>query len=189
MSRLLLAGLAIVLGCSPRALAAEVLPRLGDPLEPAVAACLSRTIYPDGHNLPPGRGSVKRGEQVYAQQCAMCHGRTGIEGPSARLAGSDGFISWEDPTRPLRILTHPVLMLSVGAQWPYATSLFDYVRRAMPYYAPKSLSDPDVYAVTGYVLYLNRLLSRDAVLDRQSLPLVRMPGARRTVLAWPDPTR
>ncbi len=156
-------------------------PNLGQEIPTAEAQGLSTTVFPDGRGLPAGVGSVAQGKVIYAQQCAMCHGARGIEGPAARLAGSDGFISWSDPLRPLRVLKHPILVLSVGAQWPYATSIFDYVRRAMPYHAPKTLSDDEVYAVTGYVLHLNRLVAADAVMDRQTLPAVKMPGLARTV--------
>ncbi len=76
-------------------------------------------------------------------------------------------------------------MLSVGGQWPYASSIFDYVRRAMPHYAPKSLSDEEVYALTAYILHLNRLVEEDAELDRHSLPKVVLPGRAREVSAWP----
>jgi len=163
-------------------------PDLGDPLDPDEAQALSWTVYPDGRGLPPGQGTVDQGRTVYAQQCAMCHGARGIEGPAARLAGSDGFVAWSDPLRPLRVLKHPILVLSVGAQWPYATSIFDYVRRAMPYHAPKSLSDDEVYAVTGYLLHLNGLVPAEATMDHRSLPAVRMPGLARSVSAWPEVT-
>ncbi|MDX5299664.1 MAG: cytochrome c, partial [Gammaproteobacteria bacterium] len=116
----------------------------------------------------------------------LCHGEDGIEGPAARLAGSDGFFSLSDPLRILRINQYPLLVLSVGAQWPYATSVFDYTRRAMPHHAPKSLSDEEVYALTAYLLYLNGLVEKNAVLDAESLPRVTMPGLERSVSAWPE---
>lgn len=143
------------------------------------------TIFPDGRNLPPGQGSAAQGARLYRAQCAVCHGGRGIEGPAARLAGSDGFIGWDDPLRPLRVVKHPLLVISVGARWPYATTLFDYVRRAMPYHAPKSLNDDEVYAITAHLLNLNGLVPPDAVMDPRSLPQVVMPGRARTVSAWP----
>lgn len=159
-------------------------PALGLPLTEAEIAPYAITVFPDGHNLPDGRGSVAQGRALYDNRCAMCHGAKGIEGPSARLAGSDGFFSLSDPLRVMRIQKHPRLMRSVGAEWAYATTIFDYVRRAMPHYAPKSLTDDEVYALTGYLLHLNRLVPHDAVMDRQSLPKVVMPGAARTVFGW-----
>lgn len=164
-------------------------PALGVAVTEAELRPLAITIFPDGRNLPAGSGSVRQGRQLYENRCAMCHGASGIEGPSARLAGSDGFFSWRDPLRALRIRHYPKLMLSVGGQWPYATSIFDYVRRAMPHYAPKSLTDDEVYALSGYILNLNHLLGDDAVLDRQSLPQVVMPGRARGVSAWPENAR
>lgn len=158
----------------------------GQPLNPAQLKALDITVFPDGRNLPDGRGSVRAGRSLYAGRCAMCHGASGVEGPSARLAGSDGFFGWSDPLRPLRILQYPRLMLSVGGQWPYATTIFDYVRRAMPHYAPKSLSDEEVYALTAYILHLNRLVEEDTELDRHSLPKVVLPGRAREVSAWPE---
>lgn len=159
---------------------------LGEPLAPADIERFSITVFPDGRNLPVGQGSVRQGRHLYAERCALCHGEDGIEGPAARLAGSDGFFSLSDPLRILRINQYPLLVLSVGAQWPYATSVFDYTRRAMPHHAPKSLSDEEVYALTAYLLYLNGLVEKNAVLDAESLPRVTMPGLERSVSAWPE---
>lgn len=159
---------------------------LGIPLTEAEIERFSITVFPDGRNLPPGQGSVSQGRHLFQSQCAMCHGANGIEGPASRLAGSDGFFSLSDPLRILRILKHPRLIQSAGAQWPYATTIFDYVRRAMPHYAPKSLKDDEVYALTAYILYLNRLVEEDAMMDRASLPKVTMPGLSRTVSGWPE---
>jgi cytochrome c len=143
------------------------------------------TIFPDGRNLPPGQGSVARGAQLYVQHCAACHGAQGVEGPASRLVGSDGFIAWNDLLRPLRVRQYPLQVLSVGAMWPYATTVFDYVRRGMPMHAPKSLTDDEVYAVTAHLLHWNGLVAANAVMDKESLPQVVMPGRDRTVSAWP----
>jgi S-disulfanyl-L-cysteine oxidoreductase SoxD len=158
---------------------------LGQPLSTADIERYAITVFPDGRNLPPGRGSVEQGARLYAMHCASCHGAQGIEGPAARLVGTDGFIGWSDPLRPLRVRKYPLQVLSVGAMWPYATTLFDYVRRGMPLHAPKSLTDDEVYAVTAHLLHLNGLVPSHAVMDRKSLPLVVMPGRARTVSAWP----
>lgn len=158
---------------------------LGQPLDAADIERHAITIFPDGRNLPPGQGSVEQGARLYGQHCAACHGVRGIEGPAARLAGTDGFIAWSDPLRPLRVRRHPLLVLSVGAMWPYATTLFDYVRRAMPMHAPKTLGDDEVYALTAHLLHLNRLVPADAVMSRETLPQVVMPGLARTFNAWP----
>lgn len=158
---------------------------LGQPLDAADIERHAITIFPDGRNLPPGQGSVEQGARLYGQHCAACHGLRGIEGPAARLAGTDGFIAWSDPLRPLRVRRHPLLVLSVGAMWPYATTLFDYVRRAMPMHAPKTLGDDEVYALTAHLLHLNRLVPAGAVMNRETLPQVVMPGLARTLNAWP----
>lgn len=180
-----LAGALLVASAGLVSAAAEEVIGLGLALEPAQIERHAITIFPDGRNLPPGQGNAGQGAQLYQAQCAACHGPRGIEGPAARLAGSDGFIGWDDPLRPLRVRKYPLQVLSVGALWPYATTLFDYVRRAMPHQAPKSLTDDEVYAITAHVLHLNGLVPSDAVMDRRSLPLVVMPGQARTVSAWP----
>lgn len=156
------------------------------PLEATALAGRAITVFPDGRGLPPGQGDVPQGRRLYEAQCAACHGPGGREGPAARLVGSDGWFSWRDPWRPVRILRYPVLVVSAGARWPYATTWFDYIRRAMPHGAPKSLSADEVYAVTAYLLHLNGHVPAHAVLDAQSLPQVTLPGRAATVLAWPQ---
>lgn len=187
MRKLMLAVLGLTLTVLTQGAQAQMpAPALGMPLGDEEIARLSITVFPDGRNLPTGQGSVLQGKRLFQNQCAMCHGANGIEGPASRLAGSDGVFSLSDPLRILRIQKHPRLMQSVGAQWPYATTIFDYVRRAMPHHAPKSLKDDDVYALTAFILYLNRLIEDDATIDRASLPKVIMPGLSRTVSGWPE---
>lgn len=156
-------------------------PRLGAPLSQSDIDAMSITIFPDGRNLPEGRGPVRIGRVLYADKCAYCHGKKGKEGPGPRLQGSDGFLSIKDPTRILRIKDAPMLVDSTGAMWPYATTLFDYIRRAMPHDAPKSLTNNEVYAVTAHILHLNGLVERNFVADRRSLVNVEMPGLARSV--------
>ena len=123
----------------------------------------------DGSNLPEGRGSVSQGRDVFAQQCASCHGEKGEGGLGDRLVGGQGTIGTAKPIR------------TVGSYWPYATTLFDYIRRAMPQNAPQSLSNEDVYAVSAYILSLNGLAAADATLDAKSLAAIRMPNRDRFV--------
>ena len=118
----------------------------------------------DGRNLPPGRGTASHGREVYDQQCAACHGPKGEGGLGDRLAGGQGTIATPKPVR------------TVGSFWPYAPTLFDYIRRAMPQNAPQSLSDEDVYAVSAYVLNLNGLFPADGTLDAKALAAIRMPN-------------
>jgi cytochrome c len=122
-------------------------------------------IFPDGRGLPPGRGTVRDGGAVYRAQCAGCHGQRGEgSGTFPALAGGVGSLNRPGP------------LLTVGSYWPSATSLFEYTRRAMPYAAPGSLTNNEVYAVSAYVLFLNGILTESAWLDARSLPQVRMPN-------------
>jgi S-disulfanyl-L-cysteine oxidoreductase SoxD len=123
------------------------------------------TVFPDGRGLPDGRGTVVEGRAVYAARCAACHGARG-EGTSSspRLVGGRDTLHTPEP------------VLTVGSYWPYATTLWDYNRRAMPYQRPGSLTVPEVYAVTAYLLHLNGLVAEDAALDQRTLPEVRMPN-------------
>ena len=159
---------------------------LGRPLNATQLAPYAITIFPDGRNLPTGQGSVAQGAPLYQKHCAVCHGAQGIEGPAARLVGSDGFEGWNDPLRVMRILKHPLLVQSVGARWPYATTVFDYVRRAMPYHAPKSLQDDEVYAITAHLLHRMGVVEAGAVMNATTLPHVIMPARGHSVSAWPN---
>jgi S-disulfanyl-L-cysteine oxidoreductase SoxD len=123
------------------------------------------SIGPDGAGLPPGRGTPKQGQTVYAEKCVACHGEMGAGKPNDQLVGGRGSLSGEQA---------PVK--TVGSFWPYATTLFDYIRRAMPLNAPKSLSDDEVYAVSAYILQLNGIIGEADAMDAQTLPQVRMPN-------------
>src|SRR4051794_30012511 len=127
-----------------------------------------------GNNLPPGSGTVSHGQEVFDQQCAACHGAKGEGGVGDRLTGGQGTLATPKPVR------------TVGSYWPYAPTLFDYIRRAMPQNAPQSLSNDDVYAVSAYVLNLNGLLPADAVLDAGTLSAIKMPN-RAMFTADPRP--
>src|SRR3979490_2658095 len=128
----------------------------------------------DGHNLPPGSGSVSHGHEVFDQQCAACRGTKGEGGVGDRLVGGQGTLATPKPVR------------TVGSYWPYAPTLFDYIRRAMPQNAPQSLSNEDVYAVSAFILNLNGLVAADAVLDAKALAAIRMPN-RDAFVADPRP--
>ncbi len=126
-------------------------------------------VTPDGAGLPSGSGSVARGRQVYESQCAACHGIKGEGKPADALVGGQGSLNraQADGKPPLK---------TIGSFWPYATTVFDFINRAMPYNAPQSLKPDEVYAVTAYLLHLNGILPSDAVLDASTLPRVRMPN-------------
>jgi S-disulfanyl-L-cysteine oxidoreductase SoxD len=128
----------------------------------------------DGAGLPPGRGTVDRGADVFAQQCAACHGTFGEgEGRFPKLMGGEGTLTADRPEP------------SVGSYWPYAPTLWDYINRAMPFIAPHSLPADDVYALTAYILNFNNIVPGNFVADRDSLPKVKMPN--RDNFTWKDP--
>ena len=133
-------------------------------------------IMPDGRGLPPGSGSVEQGKSVYEQQCASCHGANLQGGLGDRLIGGRGSLANNDPTKA------PVK--TIESYWPYATTIFDYVKRSMPFNAPDSLSNGDVYAVTAYILSEAKIVPPDTVLDAKSLPEVKMPNRDGFI---PDP--
>ncbi|WP_233237354.1 c-type cytochrome [Bordetella sp. LUAb4] len=138
---------------------------LGTPVTPKQISGWNIDVAPDGKNLPPGSGTLAQGQQLYAAQCVACHGAKGEGGIGDRLAGGFGTLKDKKPIR------------TVGSYWPYATTLFDYIRRAMPLTAPQTLSDDEVYAVTAYVLSLNGLWPEGQAADARTLLKVRMPNA------------
>src|SRR5215469_14317206 len=140
-------------------------PGLGRAATPDEIASWDISVGPDGAGLPPGRGTPKQGEAVYAQKCVACHGEKGAGKPNDQLVGGRGSLSGDQA---------PVK--TVGSFWPYATTLFDYIRRAMPLNAPKSLSDDEVYAVSAYILRLNGIIGEADAIDAQTLPQVQMPN-------------
>lgn len=148
-------------------------PRLGKPLKAADIAAMDINVFPDGSGLPPGKGTALEGKAIYDAQCAACHGPKGSGGSAGELAGGSA-------------LNGPHPDQTVGNYWPYATTVFDFVRRSMPLNAPRSLSDDQVYAVTAYLLYLNGLIGETAELNAKTLPEVRMPNREGFVRIWPD---
>jgi S-disulfanyl-L-cysteine oxidoreductase SoxD len=165
---MLVVGIVIALfaGITPAA------PNLGEPVTAADLAGLSITIGADGRNLPPGRGTAIDGVDVYMEKCASCHGVRGQGKTSPALAGGAGTLAGKSPVR------------TVGSFWPYATTLFDYIRRAMPYDRPLSLTNEQVYQLTAYVLWLSGIVGRDEVIDARTLPEVKMPNRAGFVNAW-----
>lgn len=130
------------------------------------------SIPPDGRGLPPGSGTAKQGAAVYAAKCVACHGERGVGKPADALVGGIGTLASAAPLK------------TVGSYWPYATTLFDYVRRAMPYDRPMSLSSDEVYAVSAYILSLNGIIPEDATIDAGTLPKVNMPNRNGFVDYW-----
>jgi len=132
----------------------------------AELAALGISIRPDGKGLPAGSGNAMAGKIIYAAKCAVCHGKTGMEGPYMQL------VSKADDS--LRIKT-------IGNYWPYATTIFDYTRRAMPFNAPGSLSDNEVYGLTAFLLAANRVIDSQTVINSGNLGGIKMPARGRFV--------
>jgi mono/diheme cytochrome c family protein len=140
-------------------------PNLGKAASPGEIASWDVSIGPDGAGLPPGSGTPQQGEKVYLAKCIACHGEKGSGKPNDQLAGGQGSLGpGQTPVK------------TVGSFWPYATTAFDYVRRAMPLNEPKSLSDDEVYAVVAYILQINGVIGENDTMDAQTLPAVRMPN-------------
>ena len=129
-------------------------------------------VAQDGEGLPPGRGTVREGAALYAAKCAKCHGPSGTEGPRDRLVGGRDTLT---TSRPIK---------TIGSYWPYATTLYDYIHRAMPFDAPQSLTPDEVYAVTAWLLHQNGIIDEHAVIDARTLPAIQMPNRQGFV---PDP--
>jgi mono/diheme cytochrome c family protein len=153
--------------------AAQETPNLGHPATPAEIAAWDISIPPDGIGLPPGSGTPEQGAVVYTQKCQSCHGEKGAGKPNDQLVGGQGTLTSKSPVR------------TIGSYWPYATTVFDYVRRAMPYTESKSLTDEEVYAVTAYLLHLNGIIGAQDAMNAQSLPQVRMPNRDNFIVVYP----
>ena len=145
---------------------------IGRPATDSEIAAWDIDVRPDGAGLPRGRGTFADGELVYAARCANCHGQTGREGPNDVLVG-------REPDDEFNFANDPELRRTVGNYWPYATTLFDYIRRAMPPSAPGSLGDDEVYGLVAYLLVLNEVIPAEVVMDASSLPNVVMPARDR----------
>lgn len=152
-------------------------PRLGTPVSAAEVTGWDISIPPSGAGLPSGSGTPRQGAVVYEQKCLACHGAKGAGKPADPLAGGIGSLASKTPLR------------TVGSYWPYATTLFDYVRRAMPLNNPLSLTDDEVYAVSAYVLFLNGIVGEDATMNARTLLQVKMPNRDGFVSDWPPKAR
>ena len=148
-------------------------PNLGHTATPAQIAGWDISIQPDGGGLPSGNGTSAKGAVVYEQKCQACHGVRGAGQPNDRLVGGQGTLASQTPVR------------TVGSYWPYATTIFDYVRRAMPYLQPQSLTNDEVYAVTAYLLRLNGIIGESDEINAQTLPRISMPNRDNFIVVYP----
>ena len=164
---------ALALLCALGASASAQTPRYGFGARPSQAE-LDRffAVMPDGRGLPPGSGSVEQGKALYEQQCAACHGANLQGGIGDKLIGGRGTLASAAPVK------------TVESYWPYATTLFDYIKRSMPFITPGSLTDEQVYSVVAYILGEANIVPKNAVLDAKSLPDIQMPNRDGFV---PDP--
>jgi S-disulfanyl-L-cysteine oxidoreductase SoxD len=148
-------------------------PGLGKPISEADIAPWDIAIMPDGTGLPAGSGTAAQGAPIFQNKCAACHGEKGV----------GGFASFVNAGPPKASIDGGK---SVRNFWPYATTVFDFIRRAMPYTAPKTLTDQEVYQVTAYVLFLNDLIGENDVIDKNTLPQVKLPNAGNFIIRFPE---
>src|SRR5262249_47147313 len=144
-------------------------PGLGKPVSEADLALWDMSIGPDGKGLPPGGGTAAQGAVIYAQKCEACHGKEGQGGRSSMLINAPG-------------KSERTMALYV----PNATTIFDFMRRAMPWPQPKSLSDEEVYALTAYILAGNKIIGENEIMNAETLPKVQMPNGKGFVTRYPD---
>ena len=163
---------AVALACFANVSVADG-PGLGKPITAAEMAAWDINILPDGSGLPPGSGTPAQGARIYAEKCVACHGESGKGGPNSALVGGAPLTSMET-------------VKTIANFWPYATTIFDYVRRAMPWQQPKTLTNDEVYALTAYLLALNKLIGENDAVNAETLPRVRMPNRDGFIVRFPD---
>jgi len=151
------------LACAAFAVSAQG-PGLGIPISDDDLAAWDITVFPSGANLPPGSGTVAEGEALYAQQCAVCHGVNGEGGLAAPVVGGDPLTNGIDTRKTIKNF------------WASATTLFDFTRRQMPLYTPRTLTDDQVYALTAFILAWNDIIDEDTVMNAETLMQVEMPN-------------
>jgi mono/diheme cytochrome c family protein len=148
-------------------------PNLGKPITPSDLKAWDINVLPDGTNLPAGGGKAAAGAKVYAEKCAACHGDKGQGGIAGEVIGGPPKASLDGGK-------------TIANFWPAATTLFDFIRRAMPYTAPKSLSDQEVYDVVAYLLAANKLIGENDEMNAKTLPQVKMPNRDNFIIRFPD---
>ena len=151
-------------------------PHLGKPLSDADIKPWDITVLPDGTNLPPGSGTAAQGAKLYVDKgCSLCHGPNGKGGPNPMLVGN--------PSLTVNGITSTK---TIANFWAWPTTLFDYIRRAMPWTSPHTLTDDEVYALCAYLFAANNLIAADEVMNAQTLPKVKMPNHDNFIVKFPD---
>ena len=158
-----LTGLALLLATSTVS-AVENTPQLGKPAPQSLEKAWNLDIFPNGAGLPIGSGTAIQGKKIYQQYCLSCHGVDGTGDSAEELAGAKHGLTDSIPDK------------TIGTYWPYATTIFDFTRRAMPLNAPGILNNNQLYAVTAYLLYLNHLIKETEMINATTLPKVKMPN-------------
>ena len=175
--RITAAAASLAIGLSAGVFAAEsqntLRPNLGQPITPADLAPWDISVMPDGTGLPPGNGTAVQGASIFQAKCAACHGENGKGGEAASVTAGAPRATLDGGK-------------TIANFWPYATTLFDFIRRAMPVNAPRTLSDQEVYALTAYLLSLNKLIGENDVIDAQTLPRVQMPNRDNFIIRFPE---
>lgn len=151
-------------GTEPQAAQVPQGPNLGKPAGAHAIQAWNLTVMPDGRGLPPGSGDPLQGRALYKQQCQSCHGKDGLGDSGDQLAGARKSLTSDYPEK------------TIGSYWPYATTLFDFIRRSMPMKDPGSLSSDQIYALCAYLLYLNHIIGPSDIMDAHTLPAVKMPN-------------
>jgi cytochrome c len=149
-------------------------PGLGTEIAAADLAPWDISIETDGTGLPPGSGNVASGAEIYAAQCLACHGEEGSGQPNDRLVGGHGTLTELNQIR------------TIGSFWPQASTVFDYIRRAMPFNTPQSLANDEVYALTAYILYLNGIIGENDIMNAGTLAAIEMPNRDGFILSYPE---
>ena len=169
----------LALGLSAGVFAAEsqnqnnLRPNLGQAITPGDLAPWDISVMPDGTGLPAGSGTAKQGAPIFQAKCSACHGENGKGGEAAAVTAGPPRATLDGGK-------------TIANFWPYATTIFDFVRRAMPANAPKSLSNQEVYALSAYLLYLNKLIGETDTIDAKTLPAVKMPNVNNFIIRFPE---
>ena len=152
-------------------------PQLGVPITSAEMTAWDISIETDGRGLPAGSGNAAIGKKIFAEKCVACHNEKGKGQPFDQLVGGRGSLASSAPVK------------TVGSYWPYATTVFDYVRRAMPLMAPQSLINDEVYSITAYLLFLNGVIKERDTMNAETLAMVKMPNRDGFVIEYPEIAR